>query len=364
MGLAAGFDRGKRLAIARAYLGGSNPWFIVANGANILPFSAIATVGMVMKGFAAWLHNLVSIDPNVAALKAFASTNGATWPYWSDDPADYLAAIRNAPNIANRDLLIDTLSKYFVHWRGVQAAGGLSGGKKVLIVTGVLFVLLMAGGLFATNFYSSLAHTEQVRGLITFLFVLVATSIILVFALGIFWIDNTDDVAKRFTAAKDLLTIVVGIVGTIMGFYFGTATGDGTNLAIASVLLSPPVIHAGENATISGHINGGTKPYKYTVSFVDPDPSGALPADDLNKMKVAVDGSKDGVISNAIAAPAKVDKPKILFYTLTVTDAKSTMSVSNGAIYLEPAKAVAAAPTPAAKQTPAVPPQPEKQPGE
>jgi len=208
-----------------------------------------------MTGFASWLHDLNAEDPDLTALKAFAAGHTPSWPFWSDDPADYLRAIRAAPNLANRDQLTDALTKYFVHWRGTQVSEGMSSGKIALIVVGLAFVVLMAGGLFFSDFYSSLARTEQVRGLITFLFVLVATSIILVFALGIFWVDNSDDVTKRFTAAKDLLTIVVGIVGTIMGFYFGTATGDSANLSVSA--FSPPVVHAAESATMTGHITGG-----------------------------------------------------------------------------------------------------------
>ncbi len=222
----------------------------------------------------------------------------------------------------------------------------MSGGKIALIVVGLVFVALMAGGLFFSDFYSSLARTEQVRGLITFLFVLVATSIILVFALGIFWVETSDDVTKRFTAAKDLLTIVVGIVGTIMGFYFGTATGDSANMSVSA--FSPPVVHAAESVTMTGHINGGAKPYKYSITFTDPNKT--LTAEQLSALGHS-DESKDGTISWKITGPAVKDGVEaVANFKVTVTDAKNVNTTSNGILYIEPAKkAPPPPPTPAAK---------------
>lgn len=298
-----------------------------------------------MKGFASWLHDLNADDPNLDALKTFAAGNIPPWPFWSDDPADYLRAIRTPPIPANRDQLTDALTKYFVHWRGTQVSGKMSAGKIVLVLVGILFVALMAAGLFFSDFYSSLGRTEQVRGLITFLFVLVATSIILVFALGIFWVENSDDVTKRFTAAKDLLTIVVGIVGTIMGFYFGTATGDSANLSVSA--FSPPVVHAAESVTMTGHINGGIKPYKYSIAFTDPNK--VLTAEQLSALGHS-DDSKDGTISWKITGPAvKDDVEAVANFKVTVTDAKNVNTTSNGILYIEPAKKAAAPPPPAAK---------------
>lgn len=216
-------------------------------------------------------------------------------------------------------------------------------GKLALAAVGIAVVVLMTLGLFFTNFYSSLGHTDQVRGLVTFLFVLVTVSIILVVALGIFWVENADDMLKRFAAAKDLLTIVVGIVGTIMGFYFGSATGESASFSVSNAALVPQVAETGQSVSLSGHINGGSKPYKYTVIFVDP--AGTLTTAQLAALKIS-ESSADGAVSKEIKLPA-IDKPAVLFYTLTASDAKNISAVSNGALYIE-IKKPAQSPTPAA----------------
>jgi hypothetical protein len=52
-------------------------------------------------------------------------------------------------------------------------------------------------GLFNnTEFYQSLKSTEQARGLITFLFVLSTSGVILLIAIAIFWMDEGDNLTR------------------------------------------------------------------------------------------------------------------------------------------------------------------------
>ena len=66
----------------------------------------------------------------------------------------------------------------------------------------------------------------QARGLITFLFAFATIAIMLLVAITTFWMPK-DDVQVRFEKAKDLLTILIAVIGTILGFYFGTLAADG-----------------------------------------------------------------------------------------------------------------------------------------
>lgn len=71
-----------------------------------------------------------------------------------------------------------------------------------------------------------LQNAEKTRGLITFsvAIVTVAIALILVFYLifgGRLDSDDKEEIKNRFTFGKDILMVFVGILGTVMGFYYG-----------------------------------------------------------------------------------------------------------------------------------------------
>ena len=84
-------------------------------------------------------------------------------------------------------------------------------------IGGMVWVIASGGDL--------LRDGERTRGLITFsvAIVTVAIALILVFFLvfGVFG-NNKEEFTSRFTFGKDILMVFVGILGTIMGFYYGT----------------------------------------------------------------------------------------------------------------------------------------------
>src|SRR6516225_6283157 len=57
--------------------------------------------------------------------------------------------------------------------------------------------------------------------------------------IALLWMDKDQDLDNRFTKAKDIIAILVGILGTIVGFYFG------------SNLNGPPLAGVTQPATLS-----------------------------------------------------------------------------------------------------------------
>jgi hypothetical protein len=92
-----------------------------------------------------------------------------------------------------------------------------------------------------------MAATDKARGLITFLFAFATIAIIILIAIATFWMSK-DDVEVRFSKAKDLLTIIIGVLGTILGFYFGQIVSD---RQMASTT-SPPQTTAPASPTTGG----------------------------------------------------------------------------------------------------------------
>lgn len=263
----------------------------------------------------------------------FAGNQATRWPYWSDDAIDYIGVIRATNPALSPDTersLIATVVNYFALWKASQQSRGflqLIGdniGKFVLVGFGIYFAYLLQKGLLL----DTLDNADQVRGMVTFFFVLVTTSIILLVALGIFWLQDDNAVKVRFEAAKDLLTIVIGVLGTIMGFYFGSATSSTANLALLNTSLTPPALSAGQTATLVSQVNGGSKPYKYSVVFTD------QTGTQVKALSVALTETGDGKINKKIEVP-KDTKPGIVFFTLTATDKNNTSTQGGGALFIQ-----------------------------
>jgi hypothetical protein len=128
----------------------------------------------------------------------------------------------------------------------------------------------LARGIFDEKFFVSLSKPEQARGLITFLFAVSTIAIITLIAITTFWMDE-EEVQARSEKAKDLLTIIIGVLGTILGFHYGSLSGEGTarSIAVSNVTLSSYVAAPGDKITISATIVGGTAPYQYDILSAD-----------------------------------------------------------------------------------------------
>jgi hypothetical protein len=67
----------------------------------------------------------------------------------------------------------------------------------------------------------NLAKHEISRGLITFLVAIVTVGVALILVLSTILGDG-NDAANRFDRGKQVLTAMIGILDTIVGFYFGS----------------------------------------------------------------------------------------------------------------------------------------------
>lgn len=85
----------------------------------------------------------------------------------------------------------------------------------ILAVTGIVWVI--AGG--SKEF---LTDSAQARGLITFSVAIVTVAIALILVFYVVF-GSSEVLKERFTFGKDILMVFVGILGTIMGFYYGNA---------------------------------------------------------------------------------------------------------------------------------------------
>jgi hypothetical protein len=133
-------------------------------------------------------------------------------------------------------------------------------------------ITFVVGIIVRLNKLEDLADLDTARGLITFVITVGTVAIAIMLALTAIMTREFD---KRIVVGKEILTILVAVLGTIVGFYYGAtakpsgpAGGSGGNNP-AAISIEEPKLNRGTDGalTLSANITGGTKPYNYSVTF-------------------------------------------------------------------------------------------------
>ncbi|QDT50529.1 hypothetical protein Pan258_46080 [Symmachiella dynata] len=164
-------------------------------------------------------------------------------------------------------------------------------------------------GIINNSLLTKLSDIATARGLITFLITVITVTIALILSLSTI-VSDSPDRAQRFLNGKDLLFALIGILGTIVGFYFGQSLNESGVLAIAPAFISNENSKAGDTIDVVTVVSGGKAPYAYSLSFT--------PSDVIKDIQTRK-SSGNGVISARIIAP-KIETKTSIFFTITITD--------------------------------------------
>lgn len=155
-----------------------------------------------------------------AFLAGFQAANPKAPKLVSSDPAliaEYV--VKHAPEGKATEWLATLLASKAPE----KEKRGLSIGLIALSVGGLLIAVFIALGIFfSTGFLDKLAQPNVARGLVTFLFVFATIAIFVIASIAVFW-ASYEEVEKRAGLAKELMAVMIGVLGTILGFYFGSA---------------------------------------------------------------------------------------------------------------------------------------------
>jgi hypothetical protein len=117
------------------------------------------------------------------------------------------------------------------------------------------------------TFLEKLANKEVARGLITFLIALSTVGIAIILAISTVVLTEGPDGDKRFDRGKQVLSVLIGVLGTIVGFYFGSAPDSAkpaqariTTSALPEGAINKPYLPTSLQAT------GLTPPLKWSVT--------------------------------------------------------------------------------------------------
>jgi hypothetical protein len=181
----------------------------------------------------------------------------------------------------------------------------------------VLAIVLLIGattlGLDKGLVLTKMGQVEFARGLITYLFAVVTIGTAVVLVVSALTSDETPANERRFERGKEILALLLGVFGTIVGFYFGSAVAakgqtEETIVRMAPLRLSAGSATSGAEFTLTTYISGGKAPYKYGIGF------------DKNEIKAETPVEPNGWITKTTTAP-KVTADRTALVRVVVEDA-------------------------------------------
>jgi uncharacterized membrane protein len=147
----------------------------------------------------------------------------------------------------------------------------------VVIIMSIIGLIGMAVvGWDRGNVLVSMGRSEFARGLITYLFAIVTICIAVALMLSavVATTEETEATEKRFQRGKEILSLLLGVFGTIVGFYFGSDTSNVNRpeqqppqLSTLDFTPSPfSIANSGGKVTVRAVVKGGMPPYRYAIS--------------------------------------------------------------------------------------------------
>lgn len=120
------------------------------------------------------------------------------------------------------------------------------------------------------GFLAGMARPELARGLITYLFAVVTIGIAVALVLNTLVGPAPSDANDgRFQRAKEVLSLLLGVFGTIVGYYFGSETSEASRpvpFELSSPDISPLPVGPTGDVTVRAVIRGGVPPFHYGIA--------------------------------------------------------------------------------------------------
>ena len=200
----------------------------------------------------------------------------------------------------------------------------------VLIAVSILLsVFLLIGAAILgidRGVLGDMSKTEFARGLITYLFAVVTIGTAVVLVVSALTSGSDEQHKEQFQRGKEILSLLLGVFGTIVGFYFGSAVkgqAEEQVLKLAALHLSANEVTSKSQFTVMTLASGGQRPIKYSVVL----------GNEIPDFRDEV--STNGWIAKEIVAPETKSVQEITV-RVVVKDADGHMVEGSGKLTLKP----------------------------
>jgi uncharacterized membrane protein len=210
----------------------------------------------------------------------------------------------------------------------------------LILLAVILLIAATVLGWDKGNVLQNLQNGLYARGLITYLFAVGTIGGVVVLILAALTSPGGDDAKENFARAKEILSLLLGIFGTIIGFYFGSIkseqegpVGSGGPVQVSVPASTDTVV--GGPVRVMAFIRGGAPPYAYGVGLDEE--SAASPSR----------ASADGWIRDSLALPPITGDTSLTIF-ITATDRGGAVTTSRATVFLRPGPPQPVVPLPAA----------------
>ncbi len=145
--------------------------------------------------------------------------------------------------------------------RLIKLVGG-SARDLIFFLIFIVIALIAAAIIKDAPVIGKLSDASFARGLITFIISVATIGLAFILVFQAFASPADQQADERFRRAREVFTVLMGVLGTIVGFYFGSAD------KLAPLQIAP--IRAAAKH-ITTHISGGYAPYRYSITSPDKD---------------------------------------------------------------------------------------------
>ncbi len=148
-----------------------------------------------------------------------------------------------------------------------QLTSYFSPGKAPFAWTVIAVLLLLFIGfreMTQGSFLEQLTDPARVRGLITvtITFGTIFFALILIVQAFVGESGTNNEANERFRRAREVFAVLTGILGTIVGFYFGSVEREATEFVVSGAR----IVNVGGGAVVA-LVENGAPPYHYRITF-------------------------------------------------------------------------------------------------